>query len=66
MGLLAVGRRNKQIAWELSISEITVKVHRTNLMNKMAAKSLVDLLAMAAKLGLPGVELRIPGPDEEA
>ena len=65
MGLLVVGRRNKQIAWELSISEITVKVHRTNLMNKMAAKSLVDLLAMAAKLGLPGVELRIPGPEAQ-
>ncbi|MGA3004024.1 MAG: response regulator transcription factor [Acetobacteraceae bacterium] len=60
MGLLAIGRRNKQIAGELNISEITVKVHRTNLMNKMAARSLVDLLAMAAKLGLPGVELRMP------
>lgn len=66
MGLLVVGRRNKQIAGELNISEITVKVHRTNLMNKMAARSLVDLLAMASKLGLPGVELRIPLVDEDA
>jgi FixJ family two-component response regulator len=65
MGLLAIGRRNKQIAGELSISEITVKVHRTNLMNKMAARSLVDLLAMATKLGLPGVELRTPRTEEE-
>jgi FixJ family two-component response regulator len=65
MALLVLGRRNKQIAGELGISEITVKVHRTNLTSKMAAKSLVDLLAMAAKLGLPGVELRIPRPDED-
>ena len=65
MGLLVIGRRNKQIAGELGISEITVKVHRTNLTGKMAATSLVDLLAMAAKLGLPGVELRITRPAED-
>jgi FixJ family two-component response regulator len=62
MGLLIIGRRYKQIAWELSISEVTVKLHRANLMSKMAARSLVDLLAMAAKVGLPSVELEIPPP----
>jgi FixJ family two-component response regulator len=63
MGLLIIGRRYKQIAWELSISEVTVKLHRANLMSKMAARSLVDLLAIAAKLGLPSVELQIPPPN---
>jgi FixJ family two-component response regulator len=57
MGLLVAGRRNKQIAGEIGTSEVTVKVHRTNLMRKMEASSLVDLVAMAAKLGLPGTEL---------
>jgi FixJ family two-component response regulator len=47
------GRRNKQIAHEIAASETTVKAHRTNLMRKMQASSLADLIAMAGKLGLP-------------
>ncbi len=66
MALLTVGRRNKQIAAELGTSEVTIKVHRTNLMRKMEAASLVDLVAMAARLGLPGAELVAPGPDGSA
>ena len=60
MALLIAGRRNKQIAGEIGTSEVTVKVHRTNLMRKMVAASLVDLIAMAAKLGLPGTDLETP------
>ena len=52
MGLVVTGRRNKQIAHEIAASETTVKVHRTNLMRKMRASSLADLIAMAGKLGL--------------
>jgi FixJ family two-component response regulator len=53
MDLVVTGRRNKQIAHEIAASETTVKAHRTNLMRKMQASSLADLIAMAGKLGLP-------------
>jgi FixJ family two-component response regulator len=53
LALVAVGRRNKQIAFEIGTSEVTVKVHRTNLMRKMQAASLADLITMATKLGIP-------------
>jgi len=53
LGLVVTGRRNKQIAYEIAASETTVKAHRTNLMRKMQASSLADLIAMAGKLGLP-------------
>jgi FixJ family two-component response regulator len=43
---------NKQIAADLGVSEITVKVHRGNVMRKMAAKSLADLVRMADVLGI--------------
>ena len=46
------GRLNKQIAADLGISEITVKVHRGNVMRKMGAKSLADLVRMADGLGI--------------
>ena len=50
--LVARGLLNKQVAHELGISEITVKVHRRKVMEKMAAASLPDLVRMAARLGL--------------
>jgi FixJ family two-component response regulator len=50
LGLVVCGRLNKQIAGELGISDITVKVHRGKMMRKMAARSLPDLVHMAAKL----------------
>ena len=50
--LVVAGRRNKQIAFEIGTSEVTVKVHRTNLMRKMQASSLADLIIMAGKLGI--------------
>jgi len=51
--MVVAGRRNKQIAFEIGTSEVTVKVHRTNLMRKMQASSLADLITMATKLGIP-------------
>jgi FixJ family two-component response regulator len=50
MALVVTGLLNKQVAFELGISEITVKAHRGRVMRKMEAHSLVDLAAMAAKL----------------
>ena len=50
--LLISGRLNKQIAAEIKASEATVKVHRSQLMRKMEARSLPDLVRMAEKLGI--------------
>jgi FixJ family two-component response regulator len=52
MTLVVAGRLNKQSGAELGISEITVKAHRGNLMHKMHARSLPELVTMAATLGL--------------
>jgi FixJ family two-component response regulator len=50
MALVVAGRLNKQIAGDIGISEITVKVHRGQVMRKMQASSLPDLARMADKL----------------
>jgi FixJ family two-component response regulator len=52
MALVVTGLLNKQVAGELGISEITVKAHRGQVMRKMKADSLPDLVTMAATLGL--------------
>ena len=52
MGFVTSGLMNKQIAADLGVSEITVKVHRGNVMRKMGAKSLADLVRMADGLGI--------------
>ena len=52
IALVAAGRMNKQIAAELDISEITVKVHRGHMARKMKARSLVELVRMADLLGI--------------
>jgi FixJ family two-component response regulator len=52
MSLVVAGRLNKQVGFELGISEITVKAHRGRVMRKMKAGSFADLINMAAKLRL--------------
>ena len=52
MALVVSGLMNKQVGGELSISEITVKAHRGQVMRKMKANSLADLVNMAARLRL--------------
>jgi FixJ family two-component response regulator len=52
IGLVTSGLMNKQIAAQLGVSEITVKVHRGNVMKKMGARSLADLVRMVDALGL--------------
>jgi len=52
IALVTSGLMNKQIAGELGVSEITVKVHRGNIMRKMGARSLAELVRMADLLGL--------------
>jgi FixJ family two-component response regulator len=52
ISLVTAGLMNKQIAAEMGVSVITVKVHRGNVMRKMGAKSLTDLVRMADALGI--------------
>jgi FixJ family two-component response regulator len=52
MTLVTAGLMNKQIAGELGVTEITVKIHRGHVMRKMAARSLADLVRMAEALGI--------------
>jgi FixJ family two-component response regulator len=56
MVLVAAGMMNKQVAAELGISEITIKVHRHNLMQKLGLRSLAELVRAADKLGLSQLE----------
>jgi FixJ family two-component response regulator len=52
MKLATAGLMNKQTAAEMGLSEFTVKIHRSNVMKKMGARSLADLVKMAEKLGV--------------
>jgi FixJ family two-component response regulator len=61
MSLVAVGLMNKQVAAEIGIVEVTVKVHRHNIMKKLGAKSLADLVRVADALGLSH-KIRVNGP----
>jgi FixJ family two-component response regulator len=61
IALVTAGKMNKQMAGELKLSEITVKIHRGAVMKKMGARSLADLVKMAETLRLAG-----PGPNPDA
>ena len=52
MALVASGLLNKQVGYELGIAEATVKAHRGQIMRKMQAESLPELVTMATRLGL--------------
>jgi FixJ family two-component response regulator len=53
MALVSAGLMNKQVAAEIGLSEVTVKVHRHNIMQKLGARSLADLVRIADAVGIP-------------
>jgi FixJ family two-component response regulator len=57
MALVASGLMNKQVAGELGLAEITVKIYRGQIMKKMGARSLADLVRMAEALGIRRAKL---------
>ena len=52
MAFVTAGLMNKQIAGQMGLSEITVKIHRGHVMKKMKARSLADLVRIAEALGI--------------
>ncbi len=64
MGLVVTGLMNKQVAGRMNLSEITVKIHRGNVMRKMEAQSLADLVRMAEVLAIRDASItRFGSPD---
>jgi FixJ family two-component response regulator len=57
MALVTAGKMNKQVAFDLGLSEITVKTYRGAVMQKMAARSLADLVRMADAVGARASQL---------
>ena len=57
MALVTAGLMNKEVAFRIGISEMTVKIHRGHMMRKMGMKSLADLVLIAEDLGVRGQEL---------
>lgn len=65
MALTVAGQQNKQIAGDIGIRDVTVRVHRREIMRKMGAKSLADLVKMGELLRSRGVTLAPESPPEE-
>ena len=64
--MVTAGLMNKQVAGELGVSEITAKMHRGNVMRKMGARSLADLVRMADALGIRQAKHIVPiAPDPQ-
>lgn len=63
--LVVSGLLNKQAAAELGISEVTLQIHRRNVMHKMAAASLADLVRIAERLQVPVTHSRLGGADRD-
>jgi FixJ family two-component response regulator len=53
MALITAGRMNKRAAWELGLSEVTIRIHHRSAMQKTGAKSLTDLVRIAELLRRP-------------
>ena len=66
MRLVVSGRLNKEIAYELGVSERTIKLHRAEVMRKMRAESLADLVKRAEKLGRLRIGVRNGGEAAQA
>ncbi len=60
LGHVVAGRLNKQIAADLGTVEKTIKVHRARIMEKMAARSLAELVRIADRLGIGAGSPRLP------
>jgi FixJ family two-component response regulator len=60
LGHVVAGRLNKQIAADLGTVEKTIKVHRARIMEKMAVRSLADLVRIAERLGIPPATAGVP------
>jgi FixJ family two-component response regulator len=56
LAFVSSGLMNKQVAAQLGLAEITVKIHRGHIMKKMGAKSLADLVRRAEALGIPSIK----------
>jgi FixJ family two-component response regulator len=66
MALVVAGQMNKQVGYELGIAEITVKVHRRNMMRKMQARSLAELVRLAGRLNLAPISSKLSSPNVDA
>jgi FixJ family two-component response regulator len=61
MARVVTGRRNKQIAADIDLSEATIKLHRSSVMQKMHAESLVELVRMNDALSSDGLQTSTKG-----
>jgi DNA-binding NarL/FixJ family response regulator len=65
LAMVCNGLLNKQIAWELGVSEATIKAHMTAILRKLGAQSRTQAVLLAGRLTLDGRATRLPPPDED-